>query len=70
MIRGCLDRMMRPRDLVVTYHRVHDPDAPGPLRGVTGVFTTEHALRRGDHEILRQIDVSNLADGQVVKIKR
>lgn len=67
MIRRYLDRMMRPRDLVLQFHRAGDPADP---TDVTGVLTTSQALRPGDLERVRALDARNLIDGQVVKIPR
>lgn len=67
MMRGYLDRMMRPRDLVLQFHRVSDP---ANLTGVTGILTTSQPLRPGDLERVRSLDARKLVDGQVVKIPR
>lgn len=68
MIRGYVDRMLRPRDLVLQFHRTGDADADGG--GVTGILLTSQRLRAGDLDRVRQIDPRNLVDGQILKIKR
>ncbi len=67
MMRGYLDRMMRPRDLVLQFHRVSERANPS---GVIGILTTSQALKPGDLELVRSLDVRELVDGQIVKIPR
>ena len=63
MMRGYLDRMMRPRDLELRFHRATEPGAPSFLM-------TSEQVRPGDLERIRQIDIRELVDGQLVKIPR
>jgi hypothetical protein len=67
VMRGFLDRMMQPRDLVLRFNRVSDP---ANLTGVTGILTTSQALKAGDLDRVRSLDVRELVDGQIVRIPR
>lgn len=61
MMRGYLDRMLRPRDLVLQFRR----DA-----GASGVLVTPQKLEPSDLERIRALDPRELVDGQVIKISR
>lgn len=68
MMRRYLNRMMRPRDLVLQFHRV--AGEPEGMKGVTGILTTSQQLRPDDMDRIRSLDPLEMVDGQVVKIPR
>lgn len=68
MMRGYLDRMLRPRDLVLQFRRVSD--GPAAEAGAQGVLATSQALRPGDLDRVRALDTRELVDGQIVNIPR
>lgn len=70
MMRSILNRMMRPRDLVLQFHEVRRDGESRFFNGVNGVLTTSQQLRPGDIDRVRKLDARLLVDGQIVKIKR